>query len=119
MRLIQFVMPALMRVAVSLTVVAAVLIGIGNSHARPEKIRPGISYYADECEERGGVFDLVGERNLEEVYRNYSYCEVIYDSQERVKSYRQYRRGEVVLTEHYSYDEAGRLLQRRSVRAPD
>ena len=89
--------------------------GSGEVQARPERIKPDISYYADECEESGGVFDLVGERNLEEVYQNYSYCEVIYDGQGRVKTYRQYRRGKAILTEHYIYDSSGRLRTRQSI----
>ncbi len=93
----------------------AVVAGSGDIQARPENIKPDISYYADECEESGGVFDLVGEKNLEEVYQNYSYCEVIYDRQGRVKTYRQYRRGKVILTEHYIHDKSGRLTKRQSI----
>lgn len=42
----------------------------------------------------------------------YRYYEVVYDEGERVILFREYKRGEVIRTEEYRYDEAGLLTMR-------
>ncbi len=78
---------------------------------RPEIIREGMSYYSDEYFEQGAVKDIVAEKNYEEIYQFYTYYEVIYDSAERVKIFREYKQGEVIYEEHYLYDEQGVLIK--------
>jgi hypothetical protein len=84
--------------------------------ARPEHIRPGISYYSDAFLVAGLVHDLAAEKNYEEVYQFYSYYEAIYDAQERVVIFKEYKRGELIRTEEYSYRASGDLLERRTLR---
>ena len=84
--------------------------------ARPETIKPGISYYSDDFEAVGLVRDLAAEKNYEEVYQFYSYYEAIYDAQERVVVFKEYKRGELIRTEEYSYRSSGDLLERRMLR---
>ncbi len=78
---------------------------------RPEIIREGISYYSDEYFQEGKVKDIVSEKNYEEVYQFYTYYEVIYDSVERVKVFKEYKQGEVIYEEHYQYDKQGVLIK--------
>ena len=93
-------------------------IGLGaplDASSRPEKIRPGYSYYSDELAEptdQGLVRALGPEKNYEEVYQLYTYYEVVYDEEERVVRFREYKRGEVIRTEEYRYDDAGSLIMR-------
>lgn len=75
---------------------------------RPETIRPGISYYSDDYAVTGGVADLVGEKNYEEVYRNFEYYEAVYDGQGRVVRFIAYKRGEEDWRERYLYGPSGR-----------
>jgi len=84
--------------------------------ARPEHIRPGISYYSDDFAVVGLVHDLAAEKNYEEVYQFYSYYEAIYDAQERVVVFKEYKRAELIRTEEYSYRSSGDLLERRTLR---
>ena len=79
--------------------------------ARPESIRAGISYYSDELVEDGPVRDIGAERNYEEVFKLYTYYEVLYDTSERVISCLEYKRGEVTRTDHYRYAEDGTLTK--------
>ncbi len=85
--------------------------------ARPERIRPGISYYSDEFVVRGQIHDLGTERNFEEVYQLYTYYEVIYDESSRVQVFKEYRRGELIRTEEYRYAPSGEPIQ-KTVRQP-
>ena len=78
--------------------------------ARPERIRPGHSYYSDSVEMRGGVSDLGQERNFEEVYQHYTYYEAVYDDRGRVVSFIVYERGDWMRREHYRYDEVARQI---------
>lgn len=80
--------------------------------ARPEKIRPGHAYYSDEYQVQGGVRDIVGEKNYEEVYQFYTYYEVVYDTAGRVVTFKAYKRGKVIRTEEYRYGPGGRLEER-------
>ena len=75
--------------------------------ARPEKVRPNIPYYDDAFEIRSGVPDLVGEKNYEEVYRNYEFFEVHYDSQGRVIHFIAYKRGDVAWRARIAYGSKG------------
>jgi len=79
------------------------------ARARPETIRAGLSYYSDELVESGPLRDIGAERNYEEVFKLYSYYEVLYDEKERVIRCLEYKRGEVIRTDHYRYAEDGSL----------
>jgi len=92
------------------------LLGAAPADARPEKIKPGMSYYSDDFVVAGLVHDLAAEKNYEEVYQFYSYYEVIYDAQERVTIFKEYKRGELIRTEEYRYQPSGDLLERRTLR---
>jgi hypothetical protein len=86
-----------------------------DASSQPEKIRPGHSYYSDELGEstnQGLVRTPGDEKNYEEVYQFYSYYEFVYDEQERVVLFREYKRGDVIRTEKYSYDDSGALSKR-------
>ncbi len=88
----------------------------GDAWARPERIKPGVPYYDDDyvCEKE--ICDLVAERNYEEVYELYSYYEATYDEAERVIRFIEYKRGEKIRTEEYSYDASGKPLQKKVTR---
>jgi hypothetical protein len=94
------------------------IIGLGiplDASSGPEKIRPGHSYYSDELAEptnQGLVRALGAEKNYEEVYQLYTYYEVVYDEGKRVVLFREYKRGEVIRSEEYRYDDAGSLTLR-------
>ncbi|MBW2445454.1 MAG: hypothetical protein JRG83_05975 [Deltaproteobacteria bacterium] len=62
------------------------------------------------------MHDLAAEKNYEEVYQFYSYYEAIYDAQERVVVFKEYKRAELIRTEEYSYRSSGDLLERRTLR---
>jgi hypothetical protein len=79
--------------------------------ARPETIRAGVSYYSDELIESGPVRDIGVERNYEEVFKLYSYYEVLYDESERVVRCLEYKRGEVIREDTYRYAADGSLLE--------
>jgi hypothetical protein len=79
--------------------------------ARPETIRAGVSYYSDEVIESGPVRDIGAERNYEEVFKLYSYYEVLYDESERVVRCLEYKRGEVIREDTYRYAADGSLLE--------
>jgi hypothetical protein len=79
--------------------------------ARPETVRVGVSYYSDELIESGSVRDIGAERNYEEVFKLYSYYEVVYDKSERVVRCLEYKRGEVIREDTYRYAADGSLLE--------
>jgi len=81
------------------------------ARARPEAIRSEVSYYSDELVESGPVRDIVTERNYEEVFKLYTYYEVLYDESERVIRCVEYKRGEVIRTDHYRYAKDGSLSE--------
>jgi len=79
--------------------------------ARPEVIRADTSYYSDELVENGPVRDIGTERNYEEVFKLYTYYEVVYDTGKRVIRCLEYKRGDVIRTDHYRYAEDGTLTK--------
>jgi hypothetical protein len=81
------------------------------ARARPETIRAEVSYYSDELVENGPVRDIGSERNYEEVFKLYTYYEVLYDQDERVIRCFEYKRGEVIRTDRYRYAEDGSLSE--------
>jgi len=81
------------------------------AQARPEAIRAGISYYSDELVENGPVRDIGPERNYEEVFKLYTYYEVVYDTSERVIRCLEYKRGDLIRTDHYRYAADGTLTE--------
>ncbi|MDM8564691.1 hypothetical protein QUF74_03465 [Candidatus Halobeggiatoa sp. HSG11] len=83
--------------------------------ARPEIIKEGILYYSDDFFQTGIVKDIIAEKNYEEVYQFYTYYEVIYDAEERVKVFKEYKKGEVIFEEHYQYAEDGTVTAEKVV----
>ena len=88
------------------------LAAAGLSEGRPERIKPGLSYYSEDCITKGNVSDIAEEKNYEEVFKNYEYYEAVYDDKKRVKIFRAYKRGEILLTERYVYRPDGRLAKK-------
>ena len=82
---------------------AALLIATTAAEARPERIRAGHSYYSDDFSVVGVVRDLADEKNFEEVYQSYRYYEAVYDDRDRVVTFKQIERGEVVREDRYRY----------------
>ena len=93
-------------------VALAALLAVGSAAARPEKIRPGHSYYSDGTRVEGLVRDIGEEKNYEEVYQRYRYYEAVYDEAGRVVLFKEYERGEVTRTDEYRYGPEGALLER-------
>ncbi len=83
--------------------------------ARPEIIKEGILYYSDESFQTGVVKDIVAEKNYEEVYQFYTYYEVVYDAEARVKIFKEYKKGEVLFEEHYSYADDGKVTSEKII----
>ena len=75
------------------------------AYSRPEVIRADVPYYSDDYVQQGVVRDIESEKNYEEVYQFYTYYEVVYDSSERVKVFREYKRGNLIHEERYQYDK--------------
>ena len=92
------------------------LLSAGSADARPERIEAKISYYSNDFVVMGLVHDLATEKNYEEVYQFYAYYEAIYDAQERVVVFKEYKRGKLIRTEEYRYRESGSLMERRILR---
>lgn len=89
-----------------LKIIFYILILISSSVlARPEIIKEDILYYSDESSQTGIVKDIVAEKNYEEIYQFYTYYEVSYDTEGRVKIFKEYKKGEVIFEEHYKYAE--------------
>ncbi len=99
------------RVAIALAWLAVVGF-VSDLAARPETVRAGESYYSDDYRRVDGVRDIVGEKNFEEVYQFYTYYEVVYDEQERVSVFKEYKRGEIIRLEQYRYGTDGKLVER-------
>jgi len=83
------------------------------SQAKPETIKPGLSYFAEDYVTTDRISEITVEKNFEEVFKNYEYFESVYDEKKRVKIFRAYKRGDVVLTEYYSYDSSGKLKEKK------
>ena len=79
---------------------------------QPYEIKAGISYYSDEYSTHNNISQLGEEKNIEEVYQNYNYYEVIFDDQERIVIFKAYEKGVVEFTETYSYDAGGNLAKK-------
>ncbi len=105
-------MARFIRGSVSISILLLTFVPI-DAGARPEKIRPGVSYYSDEVVELDGVKDLGDEKNYEEVYQFYRYFEAIYDDTGRVTVFIEYVRGEVRQRDEYSYGSDGKLRERK------
>jgi len=84
--------------------------------AEPENIKPGILYYSDDYTVENEMPRLGEERNYEEVYKNYEYYEALYDENNRVKIFRAYKRGEVILEEAFSFHPGGSLAKKVIIR---
>lgn len=82
------------------------------SEARPERIKPGLSYFSEDYITKNNVSDISEEKNYEEVFKNYEYYEAVYDEIKRVKIFRAYKRGEVILNEKYFYTPDGKLAKK-------
>lgn len=90
-----------------------ILAMVSTSQARPEKIKSGLSYFAEDYVTTGNVSEITVEKNFEEVFKNYEYFESVYDEKNRVKIFRGYKRGDVILTEHYTYGADGKLKEKK------
>jgi hypothetical protein len=101
--------PALRR-AVSL--IACLLLVAPAVQSRPEVIRADMKYYSDEYFDEGIVRDIEGEKNYEEIYQHYTYYEVIYDAQERVTVFKEYKQGAVIYEAQYRYGPGARDVER-------
>ena len=102
-----------MKKTIRLLLAAFILLAAaGLSEGRPERIKPGLSYYSEDCITKGNVSDIAEEKNYEEVFKNYEYYEAVYDDKKRVKTFRAYKRGEIVLTKRYFYRPDGRLAKK-------
>ncbi|MFK5969802.1 MAG: hypothetical protein QM487_06740 [Candidatus Marithrix sp.] len=75
--------------------------------ARPEIIKEGVIYYSDESFQTGIVKDIIAEKNYEEIYQFYTYYEVSYDVERRVKIFKEYKKDKVIFEEHYQYANDG------------
>ena len=93
-------------------VALVVLFAVGTATARPEKIRPGHSYYSDDARVEGLVRDIGEDKNYEEVYQRYRYYEAVYDEAGRVVLFKEYVRGDLIRTEEYRYGTEGTLVER-------
>ena len=100
------------KIRISLLSIFLVLAFFSSSEARPERIKPGISYFAEDYTTKDNVSDITIEKNYEEVFKNYEYYEAVYDDKERVKIFRGYKRGDVVLKEEYFYSSKGSLAKK-------
>jgi hypothetical protein len=100
-----------MRVALVCGLVLGPCVYSSPAQARPEAIRAGLSYNTDELVESGSVRDIGTERNYEEVFKLYTYYEVLYDESERVVRCLEYKRGDVIRTDDYRYAEGGSLSE--------
>lgn len=100
------------KINTSLLAIFLVLAFSGFSDARPERIKPGISYFSEDYTTKNNVSDISVEKNYEEVFKNYEYYEAVYDELKRVKIFRAYKRGEIILHEKYFYDPNGKLAKK-------
>ena len=93
-----------------------ILAHASSSEARPEIIKPGICYYAEDYVENKGVHDIAEEKNYEEVFKNYEYFETQYDASKRVILFRHYKQGDVVWEEKYAYHGNGKLARKEVIK---
>lgn len=80
---------------------------IAEGKFRPYEIKPGVSYYSDEYSTENGIVQLGEEKNFEEVYQFYNYYEAVFDADERIVTFKAYKRGALEFSETYSYDADG------------
>ncbi len=85
------------------------------AYANPENIKPGSSYFSDDYSVKGKISQLGEEKNFEEIFKNYEYYEAIYDERGRISIFKIYKRGEVILTEEYSYNPDGKSGKKKIV----
>ncbi len=101
-----------------LVLLVSCIVGVGVSleaSSQPEKIRAGQSYNSDalgESTNQAMVRAPGQDRNYEDVYQFYTNYEFVYDEEERVVVFREYKRGEVIRAEKCSYGDAGALKKR-------
>ena len=74
---------------------------------QPYEIKPGAAYYSDEYSVQNGVSQLGEEKNFEEVYQFYNYYEAVFDTDERIVTFKAYLRGDLEFSESYFYDDGG------------
>jgi hypothetical protein len=86
-----------------LSLIACLLLVAPAVQSRPEVIHEGMKYYSNEYFEEGLVKDIESEKNYEEIYQHYTYYEVVYDSQGRVRVFKEYKRGAVIFEARYRY----------------
>ena len=86
--------------------------------SRPEIVREGISYYSNDYVQTGEVRDLADEKNIEEVFQFYTYYEASYDARGRVIVFKEYKKGNVIYEERYSYNDEGDTPGTKTVLVP-
>jgi len=84
----------------------------GGIYGTPENIKPGVIYYSDEIDEDSEIMDLIDEKNYEEVYRNYTYYEAVYNDHKKLQNLKEFKRGELLWMEIYHYDAQGTYLRK-------
>jgi hypothetical protein len=84
----------------------------------PYVIKPGVSYYSDEYTAQNDISELGEEKNFEEVYQFYNYYEAVFDTEERIVTFKAYKRGALEFSETYFYDDAGNP-EKKIVRSAD
>jgi len=84
--------------------------------SRPEIIKPGLSYYADDFTTKDNISELGEEKNYEEVFKNHEYYEATYNKQKRPSMFRIYKKGEIIQTERYFYNKDGELVKKEIVK---
>ncbi|MDT8317827.1 MAG: hypothetical protein RQ824_07540 [bacterium] len=82
------------------------------SEARPERIKPGLSYFSEGYTTENNLSDIAEEKNYEEVFKNYEFYEAVYDDKKRVKIFKAYKRGDLVSKEEYFYASNNRLVKK-------
>ena len=87
--------------------------------SRPEIIKPGLSYYADDFTTEDNISELGEEKNYEEVFKNYEYYEATYNKQKRPAMFRIYKKGKIILTEHYFYNGEGKLVKKEILKGDE
>jgi len=89
--------------------------------ARPEKVKPGLTYHAEDYVVQGETKELTQEKNYEEVYRNYEYFEAKYNKNAQIIEMKAVKRGETNWIERYYYNAEGELVKKEVFKpyAPD
>ena len=95
------------KIVLSLLLILVSSAAFSSEKFQPYEIKPGVSYYSDEFTMQNGVAELGEEKNFEEVYQFYNYYEAVFDTDERIVTFKAYLRGDLEFSESYFYDDGG------------